>query len=365
MQIFNDTLSLSTDCFAILDAYVRVSKEQVCIFDIETTGFSPKVSSLYLIGALWYDSGSNTFCTRQWFADDYISETELIQSFTEFLRGFSTLIHYNGTGFDLPYIEKKCKILELPSPFDNIQSLDIFKEIRPFKTLFDAPNLKLFTAEKLVGFLRKDLLSGKDCIETYSQFMQKKYFKDNSKEVECNKLLLHNQEDLMGAWHCIKLLAFHIPGAFCQVEEFDTNIRISYHRAIAVPFPVEIEISPSFTLRFEDRKIYVLIQLYHGELCHFFQNYKDYYYLPEEDTAIHKSVGAYVEKEFREQAKASTCYTKKADVFLPVPESYHHDQTLFFRKEYKAKERYIIWDAKTKQDSSFFEEILSILMVSF
>nr|MBP3599387.1 ribonuclease H-like domain-containing protein [Eubacterium sp.] len=365
MQIFNNTISLSTDCFAILNAYAGVSKEQICIFDIETTGFSPKVSSLYLIGALWYNANEKTFYTRQWFADDYISEKEIIENFTEFLSTFTTLVHYNGGGFDIPYIEKKCKDLHIPSPFLQIESLDIFKEIRRLKPLFDVPNLKLLTAEKLVGFLRKDLLSGKDCIETYSQFMQKKFFKDNSKDVEREKLLLHNQEDLIGTWHCSRLLSYHCIGKFHSINESDTNCQISFTAPLVFPFPLKWEVSSSFTLRLEDQWIHLEIQLHTGELCHFFKNYKDYYYLPEEDTAIHKSVGAYVEKEFRQQAKACNCYIRQNAIFLPVPEGYPHDEKRFFRMDYKNKQNYVIWDANTKQDSSFFEEILSIIMASF
>lgn len=59
------------------------------------------------------------------------------------------------------------------------------------------------------------------------------------------------------------------------------------------------------------------IPLYHGELKYFYPNYKDYYYLPAEDMAIHKSVAAYVDKNHRTQATAATCYSKKSGCFLP------------------------------------------------
>ena len=57
--------------------------------------------------------------------------------------------------------------------------------------------------------------------------------------------------------------------------------------------------------------------MYMGELKYFYPNYKDYYYLPAEDCAIHKSVGTYVDKNFRTQAKAANCYSKKYGTFLP------------------------------------------------
>lgn len=174
MQIIDKTLHLPTESLESLALYTQQSIEHFCVFDIETTGLSPKISSLYLIGALWYDRDQKQFCIRQWFADDYISEVDILQAFGQFLEPFTLLVHYNGSGFDIPYIEKKCRELNVDIPFHKIQNLDIYREIRRLKSLFPAPDLKLPTVERLTGFMRKDVLSGRDCIDIYSQFMQKK-----------------------------------------------------------------------------------------------------------------------------------------------------------------------------------------------
>ena len=52
------------------------------------------------------------------------------------------------------------------------------------------------------------------------------------------------------------------------------------------------------------------ISLAEGELKRFYSNYKDYYYLIYEDTAIHKSVGEYVDRAARRKATAKTCSYK-------------------------------------------------------
>jgi hypothetical protein len=62
-------------------------------------------------------------------------------------------------------------------------------------------------------------------------------------------------------------------------------------------------------------KLKVLIR--NGELKFFYPDYKNYYYLPNEDCAIHKSVAFYVDKNFRTQAKAANCYSRKTGNFLP------------------------------------------------
>lgn len=53
--------------------------------------------------------------------------------------------------------------------------------------------------------------------------------------------------------------------------------------------------------------------------------------------AIHKSVASFVDKEYRENAKASNCYTRKSGKFLP---QYNNVMQPEFRKEYKDKISY-------------------------
>ena len=67
----------------------------------------------------------------------------------------------------------------------------------------------------------------------------------------------------------------------------------------------------------EENRLCLSIELLEGTLKHFYPNYKDYYYLIYEDTAVHKSIGEYVDKTARTKATAKNCYTKKHGLFLP------------------------------------------------
>lgn len=390
MQTFDQTHPFQNDALDVLSACCPDRNERFCFFDIETTGLSPNVSSLYLIGVLWQDAEDSLFHTRQWFADDYISEIDIINAFTHFLSGFTTLVHYNGSGFDIPYIEKKCRKLDLPSPFEHIKSFDVFREIRALKSLFHTPDLKLATVETLVGFARTDRLSGRDCIQVYSNFMQRKYFRDNeAMESERQKLLLHNREDLAGTYLSAGLLAYRCPAALENVKTSGHTVQAVYRMSAAAPFslfregklcqeqpapsrnggPIQKQSTLSrnggldrFSVRFEKNRILLHIPLSEGTLCHFFPNYKDYYYLPAEDTAVHKSVGTYVEARFREQAKASNCQVKKEGAFIPIPKDLSTGDLLLFRSCYKSKQQYVLWDEKTEQDALFWESLLLCLI---
>ena len=88
-----------------------------------------------------------------------------------------------------------------------------------------------------------------------------------------------------------------------------------------------------------DNKCQLKIKTFDGTLKLFFDNYKDYYYLPAEDKAIHKSVSQFVDKEHRVQAKASTCYENIKDSFILCPGGMKIKYV--FKDDYKSKDVYI------------------------
>ena len=98
--------------------------ENICFFDIETTGLSAAVSSLYLIGTITFEN--NKWVLNQWFADDYVSEVRLLQAFSEFSEKYEWIAHYNGATFDIPYLEKKYRTNHMPSPFAGSTRLTSF-----------------------------------------------------------------------------------------------------------------------------------------------------------------------------------------------------------------------------------------------
>ena len=53
--------------------------------------------------------------------------------------------------------------------------------------------------------------------------------------------------------------------------------------------------------------------------------------------AIHKSVATFVDKDYRQKAKASNCYTRKTSRFLP---QFYPFITPVFQKNYKDKVSY-------------------------
>ena len=103
------------------------------------------------------------------------------------------------------------------------------------------------------------------------------------------------------------------------------------------------------------------LPLFQGELLYFFPDYKNYYYLPLEDQAVHKSVASYVDKKYRRPATAATCYIRKKGVFLPQL------RPLFapdYRKDFSAREHYFEAEESAFLDSGALHAYLASLLTA-
>lgn len=341
------------------------NKEELLFFDIETTGFSAKTSALYLIGGLYYKH--NHWEIAQWFADDYESEKELLLSFFHFLKNFSFLVHFNGNGFDIPFLLKKCeqyKLIGTEYSFEQIHSFDIYKAIYPHKKRLNMENLKQKTIESFLHINREDTYSGGELIAFYRKFLK---IKQND-SVDAKKLqhflLLHNHDDLAGMlqFSNILFLTDLLNGniTFSNVSAKQTTKKVWFQ--CTLPFSFEISFfakTETFQLALEKTKLTLTVLTCQDTLKYFYDNYKDYFYLPKEDTAIHKSVATYVDKEFRQKAKKETCYTKKEGIFLP---SYSTKLQPAFRVDYTSKQCFIEVTDGFLQDSLLLTDYLNCFL---
>ncbi len=291
------------------------------LFDIETTGFSATNNHVCLIGCAAKQEDALQF--TQFFAKNAQEEKEILSAFLQKVSHYKSLVSFNGLSFDVPFLQGRCARYQLEETLDAYPHLDIYKQLSDYKDIFKLPNMKQKTLESFIEIERKDLCTGGDFIKIYQE-----YVKHPSKE-GCSLLLLHNYEDLLGMTGLISLLAYprFFSGQF-QAITYEKNLYTAYDGAQtaellltlsldhALPQPFSLGKDDIYLKGFQNKAI-LKIPIYQGELKYFYPNYKDYYYLPKEDRAIHKSVAFYVDKDFRTSAKAATCYSKKTGCFLP------------------------------------------------
>lgn len=294
--------------------------EKIAFFDIETTGLSPENSELYIIGVLVPADNSalnNTvnFKLTQFFSESISDELDLIKAFFKILEKCKALIHFNGDRFDIPYIKKVCAHYNIEHPFDQIKSLDIYKIARRKRIIINSFKFNQKSLEQFLGIKREDRFSGKELIDIYNQYLI------NYKYSFFESLVLHNKEDLTGLVQLLPILSYKdfIEGEFKLISK---SINQDYLEAVFeseyyIPKPFRIK-NNLYSVNGKDNIFTLRCRLYTGEAKFFFNNYKDYYYLPLEDMAVHKSIGNFVDKSVRKNAVKSTAYIKKNSTFLPA-----------------------------------------------
>lgn len=332
-------------------------KEDILFLDIETTGFTARSSLLYLIGCVYYQEDS--FQLIQWFAEKDSEEEKLLVAFFDFAKDYHTLIHFNGNRFDIPYLQQKCELLELPYSFEGFLGIDILCRISPLKQFLKLPNCKQKTIESYLGILRDDTFGGGELISVYHDFL------NSPTEFALDTLLLHNADDIQGMVSILPILAYvdlyqcaprvtKVNANFYKDFQNETRSELVMKLSLTTPLPVSVSnYSEGCFFSGFGEEATLKVPLFCGELKYFYSNYKDYYYLPAEDTALHKSVAGFVDKTHRERATAATCYTRQLSRYLPEWEPIF---TPIFKATYDSNETYFELNDSMKQDREAFSK---------
>ena len=306
--------------------------EETIYFDIETTGFSADVTALYLIGCIYYNDGK--WKLIQWFAEDKNSEKEALTAFLEFLQDKKYLICYNGTTFDLPYLRKKYEKHSLEFNTDKFEIIDFYRIFSSYKNFLGIKGLKQKAVEAYLGIFREDTFSGGELIEWYARYLKLRFSESPEKEEIYNTLLLHNSDDLVGMAKLTELYNFlqAISKLINSDEPLDIKCEMKDKiNTIVLSTVVEFDFIKTTKFSKDDfhleiicenarNKVILALDIFDTELKLFYKDYKNYYYLPKEDTVIHKSLAAFVDKENKTKATASNCYTKHKGRFVKIPE---------------------------------------------
>ena len=343
--------------------------EEILLLDIETTGFTARSSKLYMIGCAYYSAGG--WHTIQWLADTYEQEADILGAFLEFAGSYRYLIHFNGNNFDLPFLMQKCEHLGITQHLNDMEGVDLYKRIVPCKAFLKLPNCKQKTLENFLGIDREDIFSGGELIGIYHKHVQ------DPKDFSEKSLFLHNFEDLKGMLAILPLLSYSdMLGTDCRAKKVQANsyrdVNGNQRRelliTVALPTPLPKAINASANgcyFKGEGTEGIIRVPIFDGELKYFYSNYRDYYYLPEEDMALHKSVAAFVDKEHRVQASASNCYTRKNASYLP---EWDGSFTPYFKKSYEDKALYFELTDEMKKDreafTSYANQILQMIAAS-
>lgn len=273
-------------------------------YDIETTGLSRYSTFLYLIGAAAYEN--DQWVLSQWMAENPEEEALILCEFFDFLKDCSCTIQYNGNRFDQPYLEERYRRNGLQSPFEKLPALDLYQRLKICRPLFGLSHMKQPDLEAFLGLKTRRYCDGGECIRLYRAYVKEK----NVSLAET--VLGHNREDLLGLgpiWSMLGYTALY-SGDYTPQKALIRKERLFLSADLPSTLPAEISVeNGQFSLKAADRTMTLSVPLKSGRLRRYYKNYKDYDYLPEEDTAISKHLSRYVDKSLRVPASPSTCYT--------------------------------------------------------
>ena len=332
-------------------------KDDLLFFDIETTGLSKIKNHIYLIGVGYYSSdGLNII---QWFAENESEEPLVLKEFINFTSSFSYLVNYNGKTFDIPFTTQRMQKYGLAMP--ELSSIDIYTYVKPYKKILSLNDLTQKSIEQFLGISRKDKYNGGELISVYKNYSHLASINVTSKEKDTffDMLILHNKEDVLNMHYLTKIIDYsELFDAKISFMEYSDNEYSDYfgnkkreliitglHNFSSLPKSfntfANLE-SGSYIMNFSNNgQLKIRIPITEQELFFYFDNYKDYYYLPSEDMCILKSMAGGISKENRENAKKENCRIKLKDIFIPLPMKTDELRLRKFKPQYKSKCEYI------------------------
>lgn len=361
---YKDTLKTEYPDIPRFISSLGAESSKTLFLDIETTGLSRNTDHIFLIGCLCFDDAVATM--RQWFADKTSDESEMLKDFMSFASRFNTIVTYNGERFDIPFIAARCAAHGLTDIVSDMRSFDMFRLVSSYKNILGLPDCKQKTVELFFGIDRTDVKSGAEVAKLYSEYLETSGRKD------LDDLILHNADDVKGLALLSPVTMYselfneivsadpepvtteeEIPpvppeklplkvtraqaDTYVKDGKKHTELVVRGHLRSPLPSSVGAEADGCF-FQIEQSTVTLKVPVFTGEMKYFYSNYKDYYYLPAEDQAIHKSIASFVDKSRRVQANASNCYTRKEGSFLPqfdviytpVFSASYKDRRLFF-----------------------------------
>ena len=164
-----------------------------CVFDIEATGLSPRTCKV-IMTAMLVPTAKGVKIT-QFLAENHYEEDKVLTATMDFLAsdGIDYLITYNGTTYDLPFVNTRLDMLCLPYQLD-LYDFDMYRFLRKHSILprlLDSLSQSSVERFFMIRKDREDTISGKESIVLFDE-----YARTGNTNIE-KVILTHNREDVL------------------------------------------------------------------------------------------------------------------------------------------------------------------------
>ncbi|MCR5273036.1 MAG: ribonuclease H-like domain-containing protein [Lachnospiraceae bacterium] len=348
----------------------NVSPENLLFFDIETTGLSRAKNHVCIVG--FGKIKGDVLTVTQFISESSSDEPELLFALKNEYSADLTTVTFNGTRFDLPFVNERMAQNNIEFSFDEGTCYDLYKEIKDFAGSLALSDCRQQTLELFLHTGRKDSTDGRQLVKNY-----KVYSSTGNPDLE-NAVLLHNFEDIKGLVLLFELFSVKKKyedlkstlditdisvksNKYKDMNGFDCDeILVDFNLNKSLINPVTLTAKSLFIKAEADSGI-ASIRFFKGNMKYFFKDYKNYFYLPEEGTCIHKDLAKFVDANHKEKAKPHNCFAEKNSCFIPVlceNIKYKDKQLPVFRSDYMSVDSYIEADENMLNDMTFLKVYL-------
>lgn len=362
MQIFEKNL---TDVSISYPLESVAALTDILFLDIETTGLRKESDSVFLIGAVYFDADQHTWKSKQWFAENPEEEKNILDCFLGFAYPYKVLIHFNGNRFDLPFLKRRTEQYDLSDPLDDMRSVDLYQIVHPWRNLLGLIDGRQQTLEKFIGTGRIEDRSGREIASIWREY------RSTRSSGILDMILTHNEQDVCGLLRLSDVLAYRdIDPESLAIHkaqanfytDYDENTReevlLYFHMDHRIPRPL-LGTRDGCLFSAEDDRGVIKVPVFSGELHYYYADYKEYWYFPEEDVAMHRSVGSFADRTHRVPATPATCYTRKTSSFLPEWSEFRKP---FFKKQYNDATAYFELTPDVKKDRALLSSYASYIL---
>ncbi len=143
-----------------------------CVFDIEATGLSPRTCKV-IMTAMLVPTAKGVKIT-QFLAENHYEEDKVLTATMDFLasEGIDYLITYNGTTYDIPFVNTRLDMLCLPYQLD-LYDFDMYRFLRKHSILprlLDSLSQSSVERFFMIRKDREDTISGKESIVLFDEY---------------------------------------------------------------------------------------------------------------------------------------------------------------------------------------------------
>ncbi len=282
------------------------SSDGTVILDITATGRYWRTSDITSVSLIRLPApGEHNTSALRLTAEKQEDEYEILTALAAQLDGVREIITFNGNAFDLPHLHAKYKAYGLADPLTGKNVRDLFAEYR-----------------FLAGFLG---LPGRH-LRDYDDYLLQSVYAGRIPQSAAAASDAEKTLRILSYDALIALLDGHftfVRAEMIQDAETGTGTgsgfggetgsrvpgKVLFTLEMADAFPGHISVTDEDChLAVSGRTAQLLVRLTDGQLKYYHADTENYVYLPLEGYAVHRSVGAYVDKKHKEKAVRTNCF---------------------------------------------------------